>query len=183
MVSQLLKNKGIEDQKFIVGINPNVSDPLKAWPVERFAQLADRIESKYDVQIVLTGGSQDIVSTFVAAQLMSTKPVNLAGELTLSQLAAFIERCNLFISCDTGPAHIGMAGGTPLVVLFGPTEPEVWGPLGKAAATVVRNEKLSCGPCYSKRCRTGSRECMKSIPVEEVFKAAAGYLENSKKVY
>lgn len=176
VVDRILRDNGIEDRGLIVGINPNVSAPLKGWPLERFARLADRIVSDCGAVVVLTGGKGDIIRTFIVARLMENRSLNLAGRLTLGQLAALIDRCDLFISCDSGPAHIAMAVNTPLVVLFGPTEPEVWGPLGDVPATVIRKQSLSCGPCYSGGCEIGTRCCMESITVEEVFEAATRYI-------
>src|SRR5206468_12119081 len=70
---------------------------------------------------------------------LSEQPINLAGKTSLTQLAALLQRADLLISGDSGPLHMGVACGTPIVGIYGPTNPSLAGPVSPDA-TVLRSE-------------------------------------------
>ena len=98
----------------------------------------------------------------------------MAGRTTLIQMASLMAECDLVISNDTGPMHVAATVGTPVVALFGSTDPRATSPLGKVR--IIRKE-LPCSPCLKRHCPIGSYECMDRIGVEEVYKAALHFLE------
>ncbi|NLV92763.1 MAG: glycosyltransferase family 9 protein [Firmicutes bacterium] len=139
----------------------------KCWPVESYGELVNRILSEYDVQIVLIGSGGD---TPMAQGILSRTegPVyDLTGKLTLKELAHIHRQSRLFIGGDTGPMHLAVAVGTPVVALFGPTDPRKYGPYGPEHI-VVRTE-VDCGPCHKRTC--ANPRCMESITPEQVFAA------------
>lgn len=103
----------------------------KAWPPSYFAELADWIESKYQMPIVVTGATKDLAlfENFKSC-LQKARIYPLVGKTTLRQLAALYEKCFMMVSSDSGPMHIASSVGSKVVALFGPTDPELTGPRG-----------------------------------------------------
>jgi ADP-heptose:LPS heptosyltransferase len=73
------------------------------------------------------------------------------------------------VSADTGPLHLATAVQTPVVGLFGSTDPRRTGPVGKGHHVIIKD--LDCVPCEEKHCPSGTRACMADITVDEVFNA------------
>ena len=97
--------------------------------------------------------------------MMATQAINFAGQTSLRDLAQLYRRAALVISTDSGPMHIAAAVETPVVALFGPTDPARTGPYG-GHHTVIRRS-LPCSPCFLKQC--DSRQCMEAIEAKYVF--------------
>ncbi len=106
--------------------------------------------------------------------LMTREAINLAGETSLIELACLYRRSALVVTTDSGPMHIAAAVGTPVIALFGPTDPARTGPFGKGHR-VIRAE-VPCSPCFRKKCK--HCECMARIRPEEVFQAVGALLGN-----
>jgi 3-deoxy-D-manno-octulosonic-acid transferase/heptosyltransferase-1 len=98
---------------------------------------------------------------------MTTEAVNLGGQTTLRELACLYRQAALVITTDSGPMHLAAGVGTPVIALFGPTDPARTGPYGTGHRVIRRG--LDCMPCFRRRCKT--RNCMRAIAVEEVFAA------------
>ena len=157
-----------------VAISPVAFWETKLWEDEKFAILCDRIKEELGIAIVMTGGEAGPLDRIQA--WMKTNAVNLGGQTTLRELACLYRQASLLITTDSGPMHLAAAVGTPVVALFGPTDPARTGPYGPGHR-VIRG-RLSCIPCFRKECET--RSCMRGITVEEVFEAAKGVLEQRK---
>jgi ADP-heptose:LPS heptosyltransferase len=106
--------------------------------------------------------------------LSKHKPVNLMGKTRLSQLAALMKRSHLLIGNDGGPIHIAAAVGCPVLGLFGPTDPAVWGPRGSKVKVIYKG--LDCRECFYPGCSRGKESCMHQISVEEVCQTAQSML-------
>jgi ADP-heptose:LPS heptosyltransferase len=100
---------------------------------------------------------------------MRQKALNLGGATDLRQLAALLRRASLLVTNDSGPMHLAAAVGTPVVALFGPTDPRCVGPYGEGH--IVLRKNIDCSRCRRNRCARDSA-CMKAIEVEEVISAA-----------
>ena len=120
-----------------VVIHPGAGFPARRWPPERFAEVARRL-TKNGRRIVVTGGpnERDLAET-VARQAGLPEDAAFAGRLGLGELAALVADAELVISNDTGVGHLATAYGTPSVLLFGPTAPAGWGPIGDRPQHVV----------------------------------------------
>ena len=108
--------------------------------------------------------------------LMRTSAASVAGKTSLKQLAGLLRKARLLISNDSGPVHLAVAVGTPVVALFGPTDPIRTGPyitsMGRNPIThTVIRKPVECSPCLSRWCRVGDHRCMMQIEVDEVFEA------------
>jgi heptosyltransferase I len=148
-----------------VAVNPVAFWETKLWEEEKFAELCDRIHRELGIGVILTGGAADPLDRIRA--LMTTEAVNLGGQTTLRELACLYRQAALVITTDSGPMHLAAGVGTPVIALFGPTDPARTGPYGAGHRVIRRG--LDCMPCFRKRCET--RNCMREITVDEVFTA------------
>lgn len=161
-VLRLSREYNLEDKKF-VAINPVAYWETKLWSNEKFANLADLINNKLHVKVVFTGSEKESIEEITS--LMNTECVNLGGKTTLPDLAYLYKKACMVITTDSGPMHLAAAVETPVIALFGPTDPKRTGPYG-FGHTVIR-EELSCSPCFLKKCST--KQCMNDISVQQVF--------------
>jgi heptosyltransferase II len=164
-----LDEAGRDRARPLVIINPGAAyGPAKRWPADRFAALARLFQARAGAEIALVGsaGEKDIAAAVAAG--LERPALNLAGATTLRELLALIGLARLFVTNDTGPMHIADALETPILAVFGPTEPAVTGPVGSRAA-VLRKE-VPCWPCLYRKCPYDHR-CMISIAPEEAFEA------------
>lgn len=164
-VNELFKQLKIED-KMCIGINPCANWDLKCWPREKFAALADLCVAELKAEVIFIGAEKEKPLVQRVIVLIKNSVLNLCGKTTLEELAALISNLFLFVSNDSGPAHMSAALGVPTVVLFGPTSQELTAPRGEKVFIV--KEKVSCDiPCYKKEC--ADNVCMQNITVEQVF--------------
>lgn len=152
-------------ERRFVAVNPVAFWETKLWEEKKFADLCDRIRQELGVGVILTGGTAEPLNRICAQ--MKTKTANLGGKTTLRDLAFLYGKAALVITTDSGPMHLAAAVGTPVVALFGPTDPARTGPYGPGHRIIRR--RLECMPCFKKHCKT--RSCMNQITVEEVFAA------------
>ena len=154
----------------LVMLQPGARYCFKAWPAERFTELAGRLAGKYGCRILVGGDAKErgLAETIQANTRAAVVP--LAGRLTLLHYAAVLKRCSLFIGNDNGPMHMAAALGVPVVALFGPSNPAEWGPRG--GRTEVLYKGLDCRQCFHPTCTRGEESCMRQITVEDVWCAA-----------
>lgn len=148
-----------------VAVSPVAFWETKLWDDRKFAELCDRISGELGIGVVLTGGEAGPLDRIRGG--MKRAAVNLGGRTKLKELACLYKRASLVVTTDSGPMHLAAAMGTPVVALFGPTDPARTGPFGPGHRVIRRD--LPCSPCLKKRCET--RRCMREINVEEVFVA------------
>lgn len=160
----LLTAYGLEKMKYIA-VNPVALWDTKLWDDMKFAQLADLIFQRLKIPVVFTGLERNSLDNILSK--MTTKGINLGGQTTLLELACIYRNALTVITTDSGPMHLAAAVGTPVIALFGPTDPARTGPYGKGH-TIIRAD-LSCSPCLLKKCPT--RDCMEEITPEMVFAA------------
>ncbi len=119
------------------GVNPGMKMLDKRWPVERLAALGDQFTQR-GLAVVLTGvGGDSALCREVAAQMTELPPKILAGELTLGQFGALCQRATLFVGADTGAMHIAAAAGCKTVAIFGPSDPQRYGPFAPPEQATV----------------------------------------------
>jgi heptosyltransferase III len=144
----------------IVVVHPGSGGAAKRWPVESFATLIETLETqRWARTIVVTGYAEaDMVARLVAL-IPTAKPL-VAANWPLLPTAALIGQATVFIGHDSGLTHLAAALGRPTVAIFGPTDPEIWGPRGAHVTVVqmVRESAVDAGrePGWRAR-RTASR--------------------------
>ncbi len=161
----------------LIGVHPSAGRRIKQWPPEALAAVATTLAHAERATVVVTGSLADrpIADAFLSALGPDIPVVNLTGTLDLVQLAAVLQQLNLFLGCDSGPMHLAAAVGTPVVAVFGPSDPARWGPLGGPADSV--RVDLPCSPCNRirkppERCRDVVPDCLASIRPDDVIRAA-----------
>jgi len=170
----------------IFGLNPGAEyGPAKRWPAEKFIAAAKEISQRTDCAWILFGGKSDAAITNqiesairkVAVGKDQSAVFNLAGKTSLRELMALLKLCRVLLTNDTGPMHVAAALGTPVVVPFGSTSPELTGPglPGDPRNHLIKSD-APCAPCFLRECPIDFR-CMNGIAVDRVVDAV---LETAK---
>jgi len=153
-----------------VHMHPASRWTFKCWPAERNAQLADRLAGEGH-PVVLTSAPNETAFIDEIIGQAATKPLNLAGQLSLKELGALTARARLFIGVDSMPMHLAAAMGIPTVALFGPSSEHEWAPWNVEQRVVTSTH--SCRPCRVDGCGGGKvSECLTLLPVDAVHAAA-----------
>jgi len=167
----LLKEGGVDPEFPFIVLSPmSYAGETRLWEDDRFALLGDRIRLELNRPVVITGHETGGRIGHIAAS-METKALNLENRTTLKELAHLYHRAAVVVTPDSGPMHIAAAVGTPVVALFGASEPARTGPYGRN--NIVIRSQLPCSPCFQKTCET--RRCMKEISVDMVLEAVRKY--------
>ncbi|HTY46020.1 MAG TPA: glycosyltransferase family 9 protein, partial [Patescibacteria group bacterium] len=178
LVEELLQQEGVGRADRLLAIHPAASCPSKVWPQARLAEVADRLAEKYGFKVVIIAGPKDIAAARLLVKHMRHPAINLAGRISVSQLASLLKRCRLFISNDYGPVHIASAVGTCVISIFGRNQkglsPKRWGPVGARDRFI--HKETGCIECLAHNCAKGFA-CLKAITVEDVLGAADSILQ------
>ncbi|MCZ6802322.1 MAG: putative lipopolysaccharide heptosyltransferase III [Nitrospirae bacterium] len=153
----------------LVLLHPTARYVFKAWPLERFAALADWLSGQ-GMRVALIGSQSEVLVGQQIVNLTKQKPMNMMGKTDISQLTVLMKQSALLIANDGGPMHIAAAVGCQVLGLFGPTDPAVWGPRGSNVKVIYKG--LDCDECFHPGCFRGEESCMRQISVEEVCQAA-----------
>lgn len=147
----------------------------RRWDAARFATLADALSERYNAQIILVGGPNDDADSVKSA--MKSTPLDLTGKTSLAQLAGVIQSADLYIGADSGVMHLAASVGTPVVAIFGPSNPDAWSPWTPQSKSIVVRSAPECSPCsyvgHSIGLREGcpARTCMRMVTVNHVLNA------------
>ena len=114
-----------------------------------------------------SGAPSDEPAALAFSATLSEPALIAAGKTTLPQSAALMEKCALFVGNDSGPAHMAAAVGCPAVVLFGPTEPDLWRPYG-ARVTTIRGTHPCHRACTSNACMIPDQRCLLTVTADAV---------------
>jgi lipopolysaccharide heptosyltransferase I len=158
--------EAIGDRPFAL-INPGAAWPNKRWPPERFGEVATFLRDVRGLEsIVLWGPGEGALARTVVQASMGA--AHIAPATTISDLLALGRQAALMVSGDTGPTHIAAAAGTPVVALFGPTDPTRNGPWSAGDEVISRYD--ACGCHYDRRCHEATW-CLADVTVAEVTAA------------
>ncbi|MGH9321666.1 MAG: glycosyltransferase family 9 protein [Vicinamibacteria bacterium] len=161
------------------GKKRNQSERLKGWATSSFIELSRELAARGE-SLVFTGAAEDRrdVNAIVTGLGRPAAARDLSGRTSVRELAAVIEKLDVLVSVDSGPAHLAAAVGTPLLVLWGPAIPEQVRPISSRSPVVVLRRPPPCAPCYEtplmKSCRRNV--CMESITPGEVLEEASRLL-------
>ncbi|MGA7672846.1 MAG: glycosyltransferase family 9 protein [Nitrolancea sp.] len=111
-------------------VNPGSSFLSKRWPAEMFGALASELIHRNRASVVVVGADSDQSATQGTVDFTDGEVLDLSGQLSIPELAAVCERAQLFAGNDSGMSHLASAVGTPTVTIFGPTDPDMYRPLG-----------------------------------------------------
>ena len=122
----------------LIALHPGSGGERKKWPVERWAALGDALFGLApDARVLLVGGEADHAPISRLRDAWRHRAIHTALDLPLPELAAILERAQLFLGHDSGISHIAAAAGAPSFLLFGPTDPDIWAPL-TGRVTILR---------------------------------------------
>lgn len=177
-VRALLREQAGADPKRLLLLNPNCSDllPLRRWPDERWIELGKRLlEELPDATLVVTGAPAEAEDAArIARAIGPQRAFSVAGRTSLRQLLVLYGLADLLISNDSGPVHFAALTPVPVVALFGPETPILYGPLSRSAR--VLNAGLACSPCVNilnhRMSPCTDNQCMQRITVEDALTAA-----------
>ncbi|MGB7770125.1 MAG: lipopolysaccharide heptosyltransferase II, partial [Verrucomicrobiia bacterium] len=159
----------------VFGLNPGAEyGPAKRWPVERFIAAAQEIQQQTNCLWILFGGKGDLeIANQTASETQNSKLKiqNLVGKTSLRELMSLLKLCRVLLTNDSGPMHVAAALGTPVVVPFGSTSPELTGPglPGDPRHRLLKSD-APCSPCFLRECPIDFR-CLNGISVERVVEA------------
>ena len=146
-------------------INPGAAWPNKRWPPVYFAEVSRALAARYGLRsIVLWGPGEEQLASDVATASEGTAAVS--ARTTVADLVSLSKAAALMVSGDTGPMHIAAAVGTPLVGIFGPTDPRRNGPWSEEDLTASRYGACVCH--YERQCRIPGW-CLLDIAPREVM--------------
>ena len=179
-VDLFLEGQGVSRRESLVVLHPGASSPSKRWREERFAELADRLVQKRGLRVIVICGPQDVATGQSVLRAMRNKAIDACGKLSVREIGSLFKRSRLLISNDSGPVHAAVGVGTPVISLFGRSQPGLsktrWRPLGPR--DVALQKDVGCPVCLADDCDIDF-ECLKALSVEEVYEAAAKLLETS----
>lgn len=159
----------------VVGINPGASyGSAKEWPPERFKEAIGGILKDLKGSVVVFGLT-DVLS------VSGENVLNLSGKTTLRELAALVARLDALLTNDSGPMHVGYAVGTPVVAVFGSTEPSLTGPVGGGSAVLKKD--MACSPCFERECKSGTPKCMEAVTPDEALESLRRIIPGNRAVF
>ena len=168
----------------LVLLNANCSDmiPLRRWASDRFVELARHIlDSHPQATVIFTGAPVESVQALELARAVgSPQCISMAGKTTLEELFALYSVAAVLVTNDSGPAHFASLTSIPIVTLFGPETPALFGPVSEGAISLTAG--LPCSPCVSAQnnrlsaCKNNL--CMQAISVERVFQEVTRLLKS-----
>ena len=174
-----LTEAGITSERLLIGIHPGGNWVYKLWDAANYARVANALVKKRDAAILLFAGPNERDLQAQVANMMDIPPILVQTE-ELRHLAALISVCDVYIGNDTGPMHIAAAVDTPVVALFGSTNPIRSGPYGEKHTVIESRINLGCNPCHPGRnpggCGAGSCEVIAGITVEQVLSAVEHHI-------
>ncbi|MFA6411698.1 MAG: glycosyltransferase family 9 protein [Syntrophales bacterium] len=150
-----------------VGINPGGDRANRRWPIERYATVGNKIAATLNARILIFGGPGEEQIAGSIQGKMKSEVVNLAGNLSINDLAYVISRLDLLITNDSGPMHIAAATKTPVVAIFGPEDPVLMRPYTSEDLYRVIYKPLPCRPCQKDQCARPL--CLEAITPDEVL--------------
>lgn len=169
LATDLFTQRHLGNRSLKVAMHIGSGSRKKVWSASYFAKLSEQLIKNGCVKIILPIGPADeeVVQDYFS--LIVSDTIFPLTNLPLNELAAVLQQCDLYVGNDSGITHLATAVGTPIVALFGPTDPKVWGPRGDKVFMLYKGSE--CSPCTREKMRVCMHlECMEAISVEEVYR-------------
>lgn len=175
---EFLEKHGVSEDTRLVGFQVGASFPQKCWPIRKMVALIEEVSEFPNVRLILFGDQADRERLSPYLDRIPSGVINTVGELSLRRLMALIDRCGVFVGADTGPLHLAVGLGLPVIALSGADDPKWTGPYGKDHR--VHYKKFPCSPCNKSPICQGRFDCMEAIEVHEVLDSVRDVLESSE---
>ena len=164
----MIRSGVINDGRMLIAVAPGSKWESKVWPTERFEKVISQLIVDFGIFPVVIGGSED---REIGRKLIDSwrTGANAAGELSVRQSAALLERCTLYLGNDSGVMHLAAAVGTPCVAVFAAVDwVNRWKPFGKHNR--IFRERVECEGCHSPTC-FNSKKCLELVTADQVYEA------------
>lgn len=174
--NELLSN--LAPNKLKIALCVKGTFPLKTWSKEYFAEVVDALSIRYDAEFFIVGASDDKAYADEVIAAMKVDVKNFCGETSLTDLAEIFRKTDLFITVDTGSAHIAATTKVKMITIFGCTPVERWRPINPNAISLTSNEP--CCPCkvQPEKCPSyPAPNCLYNVKPETVINAAIELLK------
>lgn len=166
---------GLGHLRPVIGINPGATGgTAKRWFPQRYAELAKRLAARFNTKILIFGGPSDRELGDDINIQSGGVCLNLAAKTTLREAFALIERCDLFVTNDSGLMHAAAALGTDQIAIIGSTDHVATAP-SSPNSYMIRME-VPCSPCLKVHCPLGHHLCMDKIDTTMVIRRAESLL-------
>ena len=158
----------LEDKKLCSFVPGAAYGKAKCWFVERYIELGKKLVKK-GYFIILIGGKNDRDTCHIIEKGIKFNVLNLAGETKIEDLPVILKSCKFTIANDSGPMHVSAAVKTPVIGIFGSTNPKATYPFGYR--DLVLHKELECSYCLDRECKLkiNKMRCMELITVEDVI--------------
>jgi lipopolysaccharide heptosyltransferase II len=178
-VESLLRDMELSTGKPWVVIHPGATAPSRRFRPDGFAEVARTLYLDFGIWTIFTGVRKERSLVEGIQEIMAVPSHNLAGELSLAEMAALLKAAPLLISNNSGPVHIAAAVGTPVVDLYALTNPQhtPWNVPHR-----VLNRDVPCKYCFKSICPEKHHHCLDLVTADEVVEAALDLLEASEVV-
>ena len=175
-VQDFYASQGVEETDRIIGFNIGSAVPEKRWPKERFAHIADTL-AKEGYKIVFFGGPMDEDMVQDVLDTMTEPAIKGTGQFSIGELAAAMKRCDCLVTNDSGPMHVGVSQGVPIVALYGPSNPALYGPFTVDAVVLESMDCYDVNKNMKQVLKEGNYKGLSVISEESVLKGIRKMLE------
>ncbi len=184
-IEDRLLTLGVRDVDRLVVIHAGaVNGSAKRWPPQFWARFAERVSTETGAWVLLAGAASDEPLAREVLNHTSAPALSLVGNTSISELVALIARADLVATGDSGPLHLAVALGRPLVAAYGPTDPKIHGPFHPSGPVRLHRADIACSPCYSMEaaaeCPLGDPICMRLVTVDQMVASALELLRGTR---
>jgi lipopolysaccharide heptosyltransferase I len=166
-VSEVLAEQGLKAEQSWIAMNVSARWTTKRWPAQYFAAVADRLQADGLGPVAIIGAPDDRPAARAVIAQAQRSIIDLTGTMSVGLLPALLSSTSVLLTNDSGPLHVAVAMGTPVVALFGPTDPTRTGPYGLSHGSLTSG--VPCRPCFNRVCRNPTQlECLYAITPERV---------------
>ena len=176
-------NPVVNEAQHLVLLNPNAGDllPVRAWPVENYAALSQRIINQFNAVVIVIGLKE---ASREALQILdhvgSEQCIDFTNKTSFKDLLDLLNLSDVLVTADSGPAHFAGMTAIKNIVLFGPETPVLYAPFGQNTTCLFAG--LACSPCLSaynhRKTSCTDPKCLKTITVDEVFEIISAFLSD-----
>ncbi len=173
------ENARSKDKEFKIVLGPNsfAAEKHKRWPAQKYALLAARLVNELGAKVDIVGGPDEVhYCEYIASIAKVSNVTSLSGHLSLDQAFTHLKNVDVVVANCNATSHMAAVAGTPIVAIYGPTDPNLTGPFCKNLTKVRLS--LECSPCYRRGYTSGCGNpvCIESIEVDTVFDAVTDIL-------
>lgn len=169
----LSKERNLQEHSLVL-INPGSDWPSKRWPIDRYAELVERLSKLFPhIEFGVIGTQSERELAHFIKERCGEHVFILTGKTTIELLPAVMERACLVITNDSGPAHVARAVGVPVAILAGPSAPGYLAIKGRGKSVLMQH-LVSCSPCLKVSC--ARMDCWNVLSVDEVLSVTSQML-------